>query len=422
MRVVIPYQPRPVLSHLHKRTRFQVVVLHRRAGKTVYAVNEQIKSVMTCQLPRPRVAYIAPTQTQARRIVWDYALQYSATIPGIRPSSQQLTIDYPNGGRLMLLSGENFESIRGSYLDDVVIDEAADINPIAWSQVIRPALSDRKGKAIFSGTPKGRNNLLADMYSGVPDYGEDWSRHLLTWKDTGIIDPDEIEALRREMSEDEFAQEYECSWLAAIQGAYYARQINSLDDKGQIRSVEYVDTMPVHTAWDLGWRDSTVVWFFQMIAGEIRIIDLLYVNNMKFPDIIANVKARGYQFGIHIGPHDLGQHELGSGQTRQEIAMNLGFHFDVCPKISVIDGIQAVQAAIPHMWFDRIKTKFGVDALRQYRSKYDALNRVHSKNPLHDWTADFADALRYLVVYMDGGQRTFNYAPLDYSKRDKRKV
>lgn len=422
MKIVIPYRPRPVLSHLHKRTRFQVVVLHRRAGKTVYAVNEQIKSVLSCPLPRPRVAYIAPTQTQARRIVWDYALQYSASIPGIRPSSQQLTIDYPNGGRLMLLSGENFESIRGSYLDDVVIDEAADINPIAWSQVIRPALSDRKGKAIFSGTPKGRNNLLADMYSGVPDYGDEWSRHLLTHEDTGLIDESEIEALKREMSEDEFNQEYNCSWLAAIQGAYYARQINKLDDAGQIRSIPYIDTLPVHTAWDLGWRDSTVVWFFQLVGGNIHVIDLYYVNNKKFPDIIADIKGKGYQYGMHIGPHDLHQHELGSGQTRAEIAQNLGILFDTCPKIGVIDGITAVQSALPRFWFDRESTKFGVDAMRQYRSKYDALNRVHSKNPLHDWTSDFADAVRYFVVFMDGGQRTFSFGALDYSKRDRRVI
>ena len=419
--VTIPYTPRAQQLQLHKEaTRFNVFVIHRRFGKTVWAINNLIRNVLEEKLDRPRGGYIAPTQVQARRIAWDYLKHFSEGIPGVKFNQQALSADYPNGARINLLSGESYESLRGMYLDDCVIDESADINPIAWSQVIRPALSDRIGSCTFIGTPKGRNNLLSDLYHKVPELGDEWSRQLLTYRDTGIIDPGEIEALRQELTEAEFQQELECSFLAAVQGSYWSKEINELESSDHIKQVMYDPTLPVHTSWDLGWRDSMIVWFFQLAGGEIRVIDLLSTQFTSLPDVIGEVKMKGYQYARHIAPHDISVHELGSGQSRFEIAQKLGITFDICPKIPVIDGIKAVQAMLPRCYIDRAKCSKGIDALRQYRSEYDPLKRVYSKNPLHDWCSDYADAFRYFVVFMDGGSRQLNFdSVLDYGERDR---
>lgn len=322
----------------------------------------------------------------------------------------------------MLLSGSSYESIRGMYLDDVVIDEGADINPDAWQSVIRPALADRLGSATFIGTPKGMENLLADLYHSVPDLGPEWSRTLLTHSDTGVIIPSEIEAMRREMTPGKFDQELNCSFHAALEGAYWAKEMQDMEVDGRIRNVPWDKNLPVHTSWDLGWRNCTIVWYWQVIAGEMRAIRCEEYQFTPMPDIIHDVKSHPYNYGFHIGPHDLGKHELGSGQTIKEIGWTHGIAFTECPKISKMDGISAVQAALPRVYMDRELCKSGIIACRQYRSEYDPFKRVYSHEPLHDWCSDYADSVRYFMVYMRGGSRQMGFQTPDFSQRDRAAV
>ena len=155
MQVKIPYKPRDLQAEMHRDLkRWNVLVMHRRFGKTVFAVNHMIKHALTCPLPRPRVALVAPTFSQAKRISWDYVKYYAGVIPGVTFNETELRADFPNGGRIMLLSGENPDALRGIYLDLCVFDEYGMQNPRVWGEVVRPALSDREGAAIFLGTPK----------------------------------------------------------------------------------------------------------------------------------------------------------------------------------------------------------------------------------------------------------------------------
>jgi len=164
-RVVIPYRPRPFQRQLHAdATRFKVLVCHRRFGKTVYAINDLIRQIMTCPHEAPRGMYCAPWLKQAKSIAWDYLLRFSAPIPGHSVNRGELRIDYPNGGRITLAGADNIDAHRGIYLDSLVLDEFAQMSPRIWGEVFRPTLSDRKGRGVFIGTPKGRTNGFYDMY------------------------------------------------------------------------------------------------------------------------------------------------------------------------------------------------------------------------------------------------------------------
>ena len=162
------YTPRPQQQELHDlldKHRFAVLNCHRRFGKTVCILNHLIKAALIHPLPNPRFAYVAPTYKQAKSIAWDYIKQFTAKIPGTKYNETELRCDLPNGSRITLLSSENAESIRGIFLDGVCIDETAQVDPKLWNEILRPALSDRKGFCYFIGTPAGMQNFFTKYIS-----------------------------------------------------------------------------------------------------------------------------------------------------------------------------------------------------------------------------------------------------------------
>ena len=411
--IVIPYKPRSLQAELHERLeRFNVLVCHRRFGKTVFAINELIRLALTVDKSRPRLAYMCPLFKQAKSVAWDMLKEFSRVVPGVVFNEAELRADYPNGGRVQLFGADNYDALRGIYLDGVVLDEYAQMSPRAWGEVIRPALSDRKGMAIFIGTPMG-HGAFYDLYNKA-DNLKGWHRELYKASDTHLLDSEELDAMRDEMTDDEYAQELECSWSAAIRGAFYSKELAKIEH--QIKEVPYDQNLPVITACDLGISDSFVIWYIQESGGEIRVIDCDAYTGMGLPDVIKEMDAKPYKYKQHIAPHDISVRELGSGQSRIEIARKLGIKYDIAPKMSVQDGINAVRTQIPRMFFDKEKCRYGVEALTQYRTVYDDKRGVFSKAPLHDWSSDYADALRYFCV--SKRKAVVSSQPLDYSKRD----
>ncbi|MBI9081884.1 MAG: hypothetical protein JEY79_19360, partial [Pseudodesulfovibrio sp.] len=338
--ITIPYAPREHQRAIHSSgARFAVLVCHRRFGKTVAAVNELIKSACTCTRQNPRYAYIAPMYKQAKAVAWDYLQYYTRVIPGMQYNVAELRADFPNGARISLLGADNPDGLRGIYLDGVVLDEYAQMPPSLWSTVIRPTLSDRLGWAMFIGTPQG-HNAFWDLYSSAREMmtrpGSDWWAAMYRASETGIVDAKELESARSTMTPEQYEQEYECSFTAAILGAYYGKTLSQSDDAGRITSVPYDPAMLVHTAWDLGMSDSTVVWFFQVgPGGEIRIIDYDEGNGIGLPGWVARLRERPYLYGTHIAPHDIRVRELGTGKSRLETAEGLGIRFDVAPNLPI---------------------------------------------------------------------------------------
>ncbi len=384
---------------LHTRpTRWGIAVAHRRAGKTVACVNELIKAAATCDKPNPRFAYIAPQLNQAKDIAWAYLQEYTDCFGSDRQvNKSELWVELPsNGARIRIYGADNPDRLRGIYLDGAVLDEFGDMDPTVWTQVIRPALSDRKGWAIFIGTPKGKNTFYK-LWNDA-DGDEDWFRLSLKASETRLLDDKELADARKMMSDDEYAQEYECSFDAAVRGAYYAKELIAADEAGRITSVPYDPRLRVHTAWDLGVADSTVVWFFQTHGRETRVIDVLKGEGVGLDWYVKRLEERDYLWGNHYLPHDVEVRELGTGKSRKEVLEGLGVKVTVCPNIPVADGIQAVRMLLPTCWFDAAKCKDGIEALRMYRRDFDDKRQEFRPAPLHDWTSHYADAFRYFAV------------------------
>lgn len=221
MKVVIPYSPRFPQDEIHKQLethRFCVLVAHRRLGKTVLSVNHLIKRAITDRKERGMYAYLAPFRNQAEQIAWGYLKHYTSQIPAISINEQKLSILLPNGATIRIFGADNPDALRGMYFDGVVIDEVAQIKPTLWGEVIRPALADRKGWAAFIGTPKGINlfSQLYDQALNLMSKGDpDWIAMLYSVEQTHVIDEKELAALKVEMSENEFRQEFLCDFSAA---------------------------------------------------------------------------------------------------------------------------------------------------------------------------------------------------------------
>ena len=412
--ILIPYQPRWFQQEVHnKLKRFNVLVFHRRAGKTVLAINELIKQIIRCPHPNPRGHYMAPFYSQVKRIAWQYVKEYTLPIPSMRYNESELRAIFPNGAEIQLLGGDNYHAHRGIYSDYVVLDEYAQMHPATWGEVFRPALSDRKGGAIFIGTPQGHN----PFYDKWVQAGklENWFRAMYKVTETGALDRDEIIAASEEMAPEEFQQEYMCSWTAAIKGAYYGHIMEQMDKEQRIMNVPHDAELPVITSWDLGIRDSTVIHYWQIAGREVRMIDCDAFVGTGLPDMIKRLKEKPYNYSQHIAPHDILVRELGSGKSRLDIAAAHGLHFDIAPRLHIQDGIQAVRNLLPRCVIDKTKCFDSLEALRQYRTEYDDKRQVFRDTPLHDWTSDYADSIRYFAITTPNTQIRFWNEPLDYS-------
>jgi hypothetical protein len=387
------YEARPQFDSFHARTqRWSIIVAHRRAGKTVACVNDLQDAALRCTLPEPRFAYIAPFYAQAKDIAWGYLKRFSSVIPGAVAHEQELRVDYPNGGRVRLYGADNYERLRGIYLDGVVPDEYGDMDPRVWPEVIRPALSDRKGWAAFIGTPKGRNHF-SDLWKQAQGNPE-WFTLMLKASETGIIPPEELADARASMSDDQYAQEFECSFDAAVVGAYYGKLIEQAELAGRIGNVPWEPQLPVNTWWDLGVNDATVIWFVQYLGREIRVIDHYSASGAGLDHYAKVLKEKPYVYGRHVLPFDVEVTELGTGKSRYAMLASLGIRATVCKRHEIEDRINAVRANLHRCYFDT-KCAIGIEALRQYRREWNDKLKAFKNNPLHDWTSDHADAFGY---------------------------
>lgn len=395
--IELPYRPRKLQQLLHRRMRrFNVIVCHRRFGKSVLGVNHLIRAAVRTTRPRPRFAYLAPYYKQAKSVAWDYLKHFTGNIPGVRQNESELRVDLPNGARLTLLGADNPDALRGIYLDGVVLDEFGQMAPRVFSEIVRPALADREGFAIFIGTPKGRNGFYR-LYERARN-DRRWFTALYRASETGILSAAELADAREMMSADEYAQEFECSFQAAVAGAYYAALVEQAEAEGRIGNVPYDPRLPVHTAWDLGIDDATAIWFCQQAGPEIRIVDYYESSGVGLDHYARVLQERRYLYGDHMLPQDAQVRELGTGRSRIETLAGLGIAARPGRAFAVEDGINAVRLLLPRCWFDATRCARGLEALRQYRRDFDEKLQSFRARPVHDWASHAADAFRYLAV------------------------
>ena len=399
--VALIYAPRPAFIPFHNRSkRWSCLVAHRRAGKTVAATNDLIIGALECRKERPQFAYIAPFRDQAKRVAWDYLKHYSRPFHAGKPNESDLIIPMPNEGKLMVFGADNPDALRGIYLDGAFLDEFGDFRPSVWGNVIRPALSDRGGWAVFGGTPKGRNEFwqIRELARKTPDQ---WYLQELRASESGILSHAEIEAVRGQLTAEQYAQEYECDFAAALVGAFYGKDLVQVEREGRVTSVQVDPAVPVHTAWDIGYRDDTAIWWYQVMRGEIHIIDFHSSSGNSIDFYTDLIAEKGYRYGTHWLPHDARAKTLAAKgkSVIEQLGEGLGLNsMAIVPNLDIHDGIQAARVMLRRCWFDDEKCAEGLEALRQYQREYDEDKKSFREKPRHDWTSHAADAFRMMAV------------------------
>ena len=374
----------------------------RRAGKDTACVNLTIREAFK------RVGnygYMFPNMKQGRKAVWEsinkagvkFLDQAAPMALRDKTRDADMFIRFKNGSKFQIVGSDNYDTLVGSNLAGIVFSEYSLTDPLAW-QYLSPMLAENEGWMIANGTPRGRNAFYKLMNDAAAD--PLWYCQRLTVDDTKHMSREALEAERRGMPHERFLQEYYTSFEAALMGAIFGKWIEKLHANGGITDVPYDPRYPVETAWDIGVRDSTVVWFFQrMPNGAIHVIDYAEDRGKGLPFFAGVIHSKGYSYAGHIGPHDLEQPDwTANGATRRSVAMNYGLHFSIAPKAPLADGIEAVRARLPMMKFDAVRCARGILALEQYRYDYDEEDDSNGAKPVHDWTSHAADALRYFCT------------------------
>lgn len=392
----------PILDAIENKGYKRVLaILPRRAGKDITAFNLAIRQ---CLRDICVVFYVFPTYAQAKKVIWDSITNDGQRILDFIPdslvtakNSQEMKIRFKNGSLLQLVGSDNIDSLMGTNPKAVIFSEYALQDPRAY-QFIRPILTANGGWALFVSTPRGKNSLW-DLYQ-IAQQSPEWYCLKMGVDETQHIAHEEIEKERAEglMSEDLIQQEYYCSFTMGVEGSYYAKYLDRLKLNYQIGDVPWEPSFKVHTAWDIGMRDSTSIIFFQAVGQTIRVIDCYEKNKEGLEHYVAYLQSKPYTYGKHIAPHDIQVKEWGSGMTRMAKAKQLGIAFTCADNISILDGIEAVRSTLPRMWIDQTRCAPLLKALENYRQEFDQKKKVYKANPLHNWASHFADCMRYLCV------------------------
>jgi len=403
------YVPRARQRELHAAIdnhRWTVAVCHRRFGKTVAAINHLIQAALECDKPRPRFALIAPTYKQAKLVAWDYLKLYTRNIPGVEQRESDLTVNMPGDRRVTLYGADHPDHLRGSFWDGVVFDEFSLQPGTIFSEVVRPALADRNGWAVFMSTPAGRNAFFHMAERAKENTDGHWAYQQHKASETGILSAEELNAARAVMTPDQYEQEFECSFTASVQGSIYTLELAAARAEGRIGTVPVDKILPVDTTWDLGVGDATAIIFSQgNRAGDLRIVDYYEANSEGLPHYAHMLQQKGYTYGRHMAPHDIQVRELGTGRSRLEVAASLGIRFETVPRVhtstsgEVEEGIHAARMLLSRCWFDEVKCKALLESLQYYRRDYNSRLNEFRATPVHDWSSHGADAMRYLATW-----------------------
>lgn len=411
------YQKQIIEALEHKHYRKLMIVMPRRSGKDLVAWNLMIRAA----LRRPGTYfYCLPTYRQAKLVIWDSItntgerfLDYIPKELIERTNSQELKIVLKNNSIIQLIGSDSYDtSLVGTNPRMIVFSEWALADERAY-HFVRPILNANDGTVMFLSTPRGKNHLytLFNIAKGL----DDWYTTLMTVEQTKHISEEAInkEIESGEVSYDLAQQEYYCSFDLGVEGAYYAKYIDDMRLQSRIGLVPWQPDHKVHTAWDIGVRDSTVIIFFQYYENIIHIIDTYDTTKQGLEHYIKHVQNKPYVYGKHIAPHDMKVREFGSGMSRLEKAANLGIRFIIAPNLPIQDGIEAVRTMLPKTMIDDTRGKKLILALEHYRQEYDYKNKIYKQRPMHDWTSHFCDAVRYLALNYKQTDESISHDDID---------
>jgi phage terminase large subunit len=411
IRVPVDWEPRdyqtPLLQYLQAGGKRAACIWHRRAGKDLTGINW----ISICSIQRPGLYWhLFPTYNQGRKIAWEGMTKTGRkfidhfpkeNILG-EPNNTEMRIKFKTGSVYQVVGSDNPDRLVGANPIGIILSEYALQDPRAWDY-IRPILLENEGWAVFIYTPRGRNHgyrLLKNAQKSPK-----WFSQVLDIRETRAVTEEAIQEERDAgMPEELIQQEFYCSFDAALVGSYYGTAMEVALKSGRIGKFPFDAQLIVHTVWDLGVGDQTVIIFYQLTMGQIRIIDC-YSNSGEGIAFYINKLTEGhrsqYSYGNHYAPHDIEARDFSTGRTRRETATSLGLRFNVVPKLSIEDGIEAVRSILSRIWWNEDdNTQYLIEAARQYKKDWDDKRRCFNDKPYHDWTSDFMDALRYLAISM----------------------
>lgn len=410
--IEIPYGPRPAFQPFHNRTqRWAVLVVHRRGGKTVASINDLIKGALTCTKRAPRFAYLAPYRQQAKIIAWDYLKHYAAPVPGGKVSEGELYREFPNSGRVTLYGADNYEALRGIYLDGAVVDEPADMDEEVWTSILRPALADRGGWCVWIGTPKGRNAFYRLYARALAD--PEYYTMRLPASESLILPEPELRSSRQAMTEAAYNREFECSFDAAIEGAIYGELIDKLRAQKRVADFPPEKGVSAYTFWDIGMSDYGCIWLVQFSGRDILMLDYVSATGQPASWYCGKVAEWERLHGVTVRgnylPHDANTRDKGSGKTYVQSCQDAGLvNVRVVPRTPDLWlGINELRLLLPRCFIhatncgrEELKENAqpsGIDCLEYYHRREENVNGIIGEQPVHDEFSHGADALRTMA-------------------------
>lgn len=385
-------------------------IWHRRSGKDSCFINTL---AVASQMRVGTYWHLLPTLNQGRKVVWNgidglsRRVIYQAFPRELIDSVNEndMMIKLKNGSIYQVVGSDNYDSLVGTNPLGVAFSEWALSDPNAWN-FVRPILAENGGFAIFNTTPRGKNHAW-EMYNRALE-SEHWHTSILTVNDTKredgtpVITPEMIQMEREEgVPEEVINQEYFCSWEGINQGSIYGKHLQKYAATHQLAFPRPFDPeLPVYTAWDLGRRDATAVWFYQQVGDEIHIIDYDEGTQMGAEDWLERIQRLPYAFGTPTLPHDAKAKTFSAKYTTWEQFEAAGFTPYLAPRISVENGINAVRAILAFTYFNvgNPNVRKGLNRLTEYSYEYDEKTKTFSSKPRHDHHSHGADAFRMLAV------------------------
>jgi hypothetical protein len=378
-----------------------LAILPRRAGKDIVAFNLCIRAALR---EVQTIYYIFPTFAQGRRILWDAITNDGYRILDFCPAEvadrneQMMRLRFINGSVIQLIGSNDYDTaLVGTNAKFMVFSEYSLQDPRAY-QFARPILTANQGTALFLSTPRGRNHLY-DLFQ-IASHSPEWFCYKLTVDDTKHIDVTDIrkEVELGELSEGMVNQEYYTSFDEGQDGYFYASILDRMHLEGKIGNVPWEPGHKVHTAWDLGINDPTVIIWFQVIGTSVHVVDYYSASNKNIAHFAQTVTNKPYTYGKHFPPHDIEVREQGPGISRRDQYKELGIKFTDVYKHGLLDGIEYVKAKLPTMYIDNVKCKELIKHLANYRQEWDPVKKQYKGIPEHNDVSHAADAMRYLAV------------------------
>lgn len=382
-------------DYIKNKKRFNVLVVHRRAWKTVWAVIDEL----ICAIKdKPwDYGYIAPTYRQAKKIAWRLIQKFWDQIWDFKYNSSELIVTYtPNWSTISLFGAENPDSLRWLDLKWVIFDEYAQQPSNIYSEIVFPMINANGWWVTWIWTPKGKNAFYQLYQRAIKD--DRFYTTLLRYTDTKLLTDEQIQDARKEMTEEEFEQEYSCSWEAYMRGSVYGKELSLAHSEWRVKEWLYDPELEVYTFWDLWVSDAMSIWFVQISGWQIRIIDR-YSNTGYWLEHYAEViKNKPYSYKNHYFPHDIRQREISTWLTRMETAIKL--LWDICkivPMSSIESGIDAWRLLFKNVWIESKLEEF-INNLSLYQYEWDDKLWQFKKQPIHDFTSHDADWFRYMAI------------------------